>query len=55
MGLFDFLPTLGEIVDSAMCLVTDHAWVFKKGTIEGEKVSTRVCIVCGKTELLSGG
>lgn len=44
MSLFDLIPTVGEIIDSASCIITDHDWVKVK---VGEKVVI-VCETCGK-------
>lgn len=48
MGLFDKIPTVGEVVESAACLMMDHNW--------GEwfrinaTILNRRCKDCGKIE-----
>lgn len=46
MGLFDWIPTIPEVIDFIDCRIVGHAW--KTFIVEGHTV--RVCQNCGKQE-----
>jgi len=44
MGIFDWIPTIPEVLDSTACLIGGHDWIVVKD-VNGNKVI--VCENCG--------
>ena len=49
MGLFDWIPSIDEVVDFIDCRIAGHAWTVYK---ENGVPSFRVCRQCKKREEL---
>ncbi len=49
MGLFDFIPTMGEVFEFIGCRMGDHEWTYGE-TDNG--VHYRFCVHCKKRESL---
>lgn len=48
MSLFDLIPTVGEVIDKAACIISDHSWV-KIEDQHGNFLYYK-CRDCGKEE-----
>jgi hypothetical protein len=48
MGIFDWIPTVGEVLTGSMCLAMDHDWT--EWVNIGNNVLVRECQTCGKIE-----
>lgn len=46
MGIFDFIPTLEEVVEFTACWLTGHEWKY----FERDGQDYRICETCNKKE-----
>jgi hypothetical protein len=49
MGLFDWIPTVDEVIEFVDCRLTGHAWTIY---YDGNVPEFRICRQCNKREKL---